>query len=365
MSIPRIEVRLDLLAHNASVLVARLRERGIGITAVTKATLGSPAVARVLLAAGATGLGESRIEQVEGLRQAGITSPITLLRSPMLSQVARVVAAVDVSLNSEVEVLSALSAAAVGIGRTHGVVLMVELGDLREGILPGDLVGIARGVMALPGLDLRGIGTNLACQHGTVPDAVNMAELTDLVCSVESQLGISLPIVSGGNSANLDWLAAPDSDIGRINDLRLGESILLGREPLHRRPIDGLHLDAFTIVGEVIESKAKPSIGWGSVAQTAFGHGVPPVDHGVTTRVLVALGRQDIEPGGLTPPSGFEVLGASSDHLVLDAGDAVVPVGTLVRFGVDYPALLRASASASVELVMLDGPSAHGGEGPR
>ncbi|WP_426574610.1 alanine/ornithine racemase family PLP-dependent enzyme [Aquihabitans sp. McL0605] len=354
---PRLEVRLDLLAHNAATLVGRLAGHGIGVTAVTKATLASPDVARVLLAAGAAGLGESRVENVERLRAAGITAPITLLRAPMLSQVDRVVAAADVSLNTEPDVLAALSAAAVRLGRTHGVVLMVELGDLREGILPADLARIARQTLDRPGLDLRGIGTNLACQRGTVPDAANMDELSDLARSLEGDLGVRLLVVSGGNSANLDWLRGPSPQVGRINDLRLGESILLGREPLHRQPIYGLHLDAFTLVGEVIEAKAKPSVGWGRVAQTAFGPTAPAVDRGATTRVLVALGRQDVDPDGLTPPPGFDVLGASSDHLVLDAGDSTVPVGTLLRFGLDYAALLRAAASPSVAFVSLEGPA--------
>ena len=355
MSSPRLEVRLDRLAHNAATLVARLGERGIRVTAVTKATLGSPEVARALLAAGAAGLGESRIENIERLRAAGITAPITLLRSPLLSQVRRVVASADVSCNTEADVLMGLSAAATSLGRTHRVLLMVELGDLREGILPADVAGVARRALALPGLDLCGIGTNLACQHGTVPDAANMAELSDLVDALEAELGIHLPVVSGGNSANLGWLSDPSSIVGRVNDLRLGESILLGREPLHRAPIDGLHLDAFTLVGEVIEAKAKPSIGWGSQAQTAFGAAAPVLDRGTTTRVLVALGRQDVDPGGLSPPDGFTVLGASSDHLVLDAGGASVAVGTELRFGLDYSALLRAAGSSSVAMVTLDG----------
>jgi predicted amino acid racemase len=354
VSTPRLEVRLDLLSHNATTLVSRLAERDIRVIGVTKATLGSPEVARALLAAGVAGLGESRIENVERLRAAGVTAPITLLRSPSLSQVARVVAAVDVSCNTEVDVLAGLSAAAVAAGRTHGVLLMVELGDLREGILPVDLTDVVHRALALPGLDLRGLGTNLACHRGIAPDAANMAELSHLVGALEEDLGIRLPVVSGGNSANLDWLSTPSCEVGRINELRLGESILLGREPLRREAIDGLHLDAFTLVGEVIEAKSKPSVGWGNAAQAAFGRAGPGVDRGTTMRVLVALGRQDVDPDGLIPPEGYEVLGASSDHLVLDAGQSTVEVGSELRFGLDYSALLRAAASPAVAFVPLE-----------
>jgi predicted amino acid racemase len=347
MTAPRLEIRLDWIRHNAQTLVERLARRGISVTGVTKATLGSPEVARELLAAGVVSIGDSRIENIEAMRRAGIAGPMTLLRSPMPSQVDRVVAGADASCNSELEVLARLSAAAHEQGRDHGVVLMVELGDLREGLLPEDLEAAARYVLALPNLALRGIGTNLACQSGITPDARNMAELSALASSLETALGTKLDVVSGGNSANLDWVFASD-DVGRIDNLRLGESILLGCEPLHRRPIDGLHTEAVTLVAEVIESKSKPSKPWGAVEQTAFGRQPPAADRGPTNRVILAIGRADVDPDGLVAPAGTEILGASSDHLVLDAGPTHVAVGSELAFQLDYSALLRAMSSPFV-----------------
>lgn len=349
MTTPRLEIRLDLLHHNARHLVDTLGARGIGVTAVTKATLGSPEVARTLLSAGVTGLGESRIENVEQLRSAGITASITLIRAPMLSQADRVVAHVDTSLNTEPAVLAALSEAAVAKGRTHGVVLMVELGDLREGILVEDLPAVVDQVLALDNLELRGIGTNLACQNGVVPDDANMATLSGLVSRVAIRTGRPLPVVSGGNSANYPW-ATSTADVGAVNDLRIGEAVLLGVEPLGRSPIAGLHTDAITLVGEVIECKAKPSKPWGTTSQTAFGHRPAPVDTGTSDRVIVALGRQDIDPEGLRPPPGVACIGASSDHLVLtvDRSVSTLGVGDEIRFSVDYAALLRAMTSPFV-----------------
>lgn len=351
MSTPRLEIELDLLHDNATHLVQVLAARGIGVTAVTKATLGSPEVAWALLAAGVRGLGESRIENVERLRAAGVTAPITLVRSPMLSQAERVVAAADTSLNTEPAVLAALSAAAVAQGRTHGVVLMVELGDLREGILAEDLPAVVDLTLVLANLELRGIGTNLACQNGVVPDDANMAALSDLARLVEARIGRPLAVVSGGNSANHGW-ATGAADVGHVNDLRLGEAILLGVDPLDRTPIAGLRTDAFTLVAEVIEQKAKPSMPWGAIAQTAFGTQAAPVETRTCERVIVALGRQDVAPDGLTAPPGLAILGASSDHLVLavDPSVATAPpaVGHEVRFDVDYAALLRAMTSPFV-----------------
>ena len=155
--------------------------------------------------------------------------------------------------------------------------------------------------------------------------------------------------MSGGNSANLPWALEPGVAVGRVDHLRLGESVLLGREPLQRTAIEGLHTDAAVVVGEVIESKAKPSGSWGDRGQTAFGHVVGVrSDEGGGNRVIVALGRQDLDTDGIVAPAGFHVLGASSDHLVLSCAGEVPPPGAELRFGVNYSALMRAAASPFV-----------------
>jgi len=363
MSAPRLEIHLDRIHHNARVLVERLRARGIDVTGVTKATLGSPEIARELIGAGVGSIGESRIENIEAMHLAGLSPPMTLIRAPMPSQAERVVAHADVSLNTELDTIDRLSVAATAQHRPHRVLLMVELGDLREGIMPGDLGSVALRASRLPHIVVCGIGTNLACQSGVAPDRHNMAELSALATSLEATLGAPMQIVSGGNSANLDW-ALGGADVGRINNLRLGESILLGREPLRRRPIDGLCTDAITLIGEVIESKSKPTRPRGRIEQSAFGEpsGTGPDARGAgrtdrtrtdRTRTIVALGRQDADPAGLGAPAGWEILGASSDHLVLDAGSAVPAIGSEVRFQPDYSALLRAMTSPFVSRVFV------------
>ena len=188
---------------------------GIAVTGVTKATLGSPEIARVWLRAGVAGLADSRVENLAALRAASISARLTLIRSPMLTQVDPVVGFADVSLNTEIAVIRALSAAAGRAGRMHGIVLMVELGDLREGILPADLEVVARETLRLPNLTLDGIGTNLACHSGVAPDTANMGKLSALAGAIESTFEVVLSTVSGGNSANLDW-AFSGLDTNRI-----------------------------------------------------------------------------------------------------------------------------------------------------
>lgn len=351
MSAPRLEINLGKLRHNASTLVQRLARQGIAVTGVSKATLGLAEIAHTWVAAGVSSIGEARIETIEALGRGGMTVPMLLVRSPMLSQVERVVAHAAISCNSDMGVLEALAAAAAQQGRRHGVLLMVELGDLREGILPVELEQVAQRTLALPNLRLVGIGSNLGCQHGIAPDANNMAELSRLATALERRFSLRLPWCSGGNSANLPWLAG-GGDPGRINHLRLGEALLLGREPLGRTAIPGLHTDAITLVAEVIESRVKPSQAWGRRGCSSFAQApslprlsAPPQ---AVRRVLLALGEQDVDPAGLTPPAGMTIRGASSDHLVVESTGPPLQVGDEQRFQLSYSALLRAMTSPFV-----------------
>lgn len=347
MPAPRLEIDLRKIHHNARELVARLARRGVSITGICKATLGSAEVANTLLSAGIQCLGDSHIENIEGMRRAGVVAPMVLIRSPMSSQVKRVIEFVDVSFNTEIEVLKRLSQEALQANRMHGVVLMIELGDRREGIMPDDVLATVRETLQLPNIVLKGIGTNLACRSGVCPDARNMAELSTLADLIESTFGIKLEIVTGGNSANMHW-GFSGVGLGRINNLRLGEVILLGCETLHRKPIDGLFTDAFSLVAEVIESKLKPSQPVGRVAQTAFGDVLPARNRGWVTQSILAIGRQDTDPDGLSAPVGIEIMGASSDHLILEAESGALSVGAEVAFELNYSALLLAMTSPFV-----------------
>jgi predicted amino acid racemase len=351
MTAPRLEIDLRKIHHNARTLVDLLAARGISVMGVTKAALGSAEIAYALLRAGVSAIGDSRIENIETLRRANVSVPLALIRSPMLSQVHRVVAHTDVSFNTELDVISKLSTAALDANLTHGIMLMVELGDLREGILSDDVENAVRETLRFPNIVLKGIGTNLACRSGVSPDAENMAELSALANSIDAKFGTELGVVSGGNSGSLEW-ALSGADTGRINNLRLGESLLLGREPLRRQPIDGLYTDAITLVAEVIESKVKPSKPWGEIAQSAFGEMPPATDRGDLLQAIFAIGRQDTDPCGLRPPHGIELLGSSSDHLIADSGGSRLPIGAEVTFQLNYSALVRAMTSPFVLKVM-------------
>jgi len=270
----------------------------------------------------------------------------------MPSEVERVVEFADVSLNTEISVIRLLAEHAAKHGKIHRIILMIELGDLREGILPSDVETVVKGTISLRSVKLAGIGTNLACFRGVRPTEANMRELSSIAGNVQRKYGINFEIVSGGNSANYQWFVSTP-DVGLVNHLRIGEAILLGCDTLTRERIPGLYTDAFTLVAEVIEFKTKPSRPYGEIVQDAFGHGPAFADKRYIRRAILALGRQDVDVSAIKPRIKADVLGASSDHLILDVEGPDLEVGDEVRFDVGYSALLRAMTSPYVEKVYL------------
>jgi predicted amino acid racemase len=346
-----IVIDLDAIERNARTLVRRLP--GIAITGVTKVTCGDPEVARALIRGGVAAIGDSRLRNVTALRRAGVRQPVWLIRAPQPSEALDVVRLADVSLNSELETIRALDAACERLGEPHEVVLMVDLGDLREGVLPDDLPPLVEQVLALRRVRLAGIGVNLTCYGAIVPSVENIGQLVRLAQEAEEAAGRKL-IVSGGNSGSLPLALAGDLPAG-VTNLRVGESMLLGLNTLTRQPLlPELALDTFTVRAPVIECLVKPSLPIGEVAQDAYGNTPTFVDRGLRRRAICQLGRQDVVPEGLTPlDPRVEVLGASSDHLVLDveALDAPPALGSKIPFRPSYACVLQAMTSPYVEKV--------------
>ncbi|MEQ9063074.1 MAG: alanine/ornithine racemase family PLP-dependent enzyme [Vicingaceae bacterium] len=352
MIAPRIEIDLNKIGQNVNCLRKQFGSKGIELMGVTKVIGGNVAIARVLAKNGINVLADSRMRNIRKMRRAGIKSIFVLLRSPMMSQALEVVKFVDISHNTEYEVIKRLSEISLKRHTKHKVILMLELGDLREGILPGDILDFTEKVLDLKGISLVGIGANLACFGGIEPDDRNMNALSAIVSQIEKRFDLELTYVSGGSSANYNW-SRSTKNIDKINYLRLGEAIFLGREPLQRLAIPGLNTDAFTLIAEVIESKTKPSMPYGNSCQDSFGELQHFEDEGMMKRIILGVGRQDVRISGLTPRRSIEILGASSDHLIINKKKQKIEVGQELSFDMNYSALLTAMSSPYIKKVVL------------
>lgn len=351
-----ITIDLQKLTDNARAMVAACAARGVTVLGVTKVTCGMPQVAQALLDGGVSQLGDSRLENIQRLQRNGVDCPLMLVRIPALSEVNEIVQNVDVSLNSELCIITALSNAALDHKRVHQIIIMVELGDRREGVNPEDFIPLCDRVAALAGVRIVGVGTNLGCLGGVLPSVHNLGRLVECADAFEQRYQRKLTYVSGGNSGSLQLLLSGQLPAG-INHLRIGTGLLLGRNALQDAPWPGMHTDAFRLQSEVIEVKRKPSRPEGEIGLDAFGLKPVFIDQGEQTRSIVSLGRLDMNPAELRPTGpGVTIIGASSDHLVLDMSRApACQIGDQLEFDMGYPAVLQAMVSPYVKKKLLVG----------
>lgn len=344
---PRIEINLDKIKHNATTLKELYELKGIQITGVVKGVFARPEVVKVLIDSGIESIADSKISNIEKMKKANLQATFILLRTPAMSEIQKVVEFADISMNSEIEVIRALSAEAKKKKKIHQIIVMVEMGDLREGILLKDVSSFIQEVLLLPNIEISGIGTNFACFGGVIPTEEKMSVFSSLVKKMKRKFGLPFPYISGGNSANHNWLMKT-ADVGEVNNLRLGESIFLGCETVNGAPIPNLFTDAFSFFAEVIESKLKPSVPIGYRGKNAFGEFISFPDRGIMRRAIVGVGRQDILVSGLTPLQPLEIIGSSSDHIILDTKRTFLKPGDEISFSLNYGALLSAMTSPSV-----------------
>ena len=358
---PCLEVHLDRLNHNAQEILSRCRAQNIQVCGIIKGCGGMPQVAQVMRQNGAAQIGTSRLEQVARCRAAGVDGPFLLIRIPGLTELPDTVALCDLSLQSDRSTLDALEQECCRQNKTHGVIVMADLGDLREGFWDGDeLVDACVHVERdLPHVHLSGIGVNLSCYGSIQPTPEKMGQLTALARRVEEAIGRKLEIVSGGATSSytlVHWGTMPEG----INHLRIGENILLGYDLpnlWHIGDMDYLRQDTFTLTAEVIEVREKPTYPQGEFCIDAFGRKPVYEDHGVRRRALLALGRADVgELESLTPlDSGVTVVGGSSDHCILDVTDCPrsLKVGDTVSFALRYSHLLYLSGREDVRQAFI------------
>ena len=356
---PQLEFDLALLRSNADAVISRCRGMGIRVCGVVKGVDGLPEAARVLRAAGAAELGTSRLEQVAKCRAAGVPGPWLLIRIPGLTELPDVVALCETSLQSEWPTLLALEEECLRQNKTHRVIVMTDLGDLREGFWDKkELVDVCERVERdLPHVQLAGIGVNLTCYGSTKPTPEKMNELVGLARQVEQRIGRKLEIVSGGATSSFT-LVHWDTMPAGVNHLRIGEAILLGKDlqvDWGIRDMDYLRMDALTLRAEVVEVKDKPTYPIGEFAIDAFGRKPVYEDRGIRRRAILALGRADVgELESLIPREpGLTVIGGSSDHCIVDVEDCPrrLQVGDIVEFSLCYSHMLYATARSDMRII--------------
>ena len=349
MTYPRLVVDTKKVENNVRAMTTLAKAKGVTVAGVTKVFCAQPDLVKAYIDGGVDFLADSRLQNLKRMKDFPL--PKIMLRLPMISEADELVKYADYSLNSELETVRALDKAAEKNNKVHNIIIMADLGDLREGFFKEEeLFEAVEEILKLKWIKIAGLGVNLTCYGGVIPNSSILKRLTDLADRIRAEFDIALEIVSGGNSSSV-YMLKEEFPKG-INHLRLGEVFVLGTESAYGNQMEGTDPTAFVLEAEVIEVKEKPSVPTEEIGRDAFGQVPTFVDRGVRKRLLCAVGKQDLDIGTLTPEDkGLIVLGGSSDHLIVDGSDSGrdYKVGDIVRFNMHYVSILRLMTSEFVE----------------
>lgn len=353
---PRLVIDLKKIKNNLDKTIEMVKGAGCSLMIVTKGYCADMEIYKILEESSIEYIADSRIQNLK--KYEGTKKSRVLLRLPMQSEADEVVRYSDVSLNSEIETIKKLNIAAKNQSKIHKILLMIDLGDLREGIFFKDEQEIYHAVeeiLKLKNIELYGLGVNLTCYGAVIPKNENLLILVEIAKKIEKKFNIKLQMISGGNSSSVYLIGKNELPEG-INNLRIGEAFLLGDETAYSQMLDNFYDDAFTLEAEIIELKEKQTVPIGETGVDAFGNKPVYEDLGIIKRAIIAVGRQDVDPDNLHPiDSKISILGASSDHLILNVqnSEEEYKTGDIVKFKLSYSSLLRATTSNYVDKIYV------------
>jgi predicted amino acid racemase len=342
----RLTINLEALQHNLARTSALMTRQGAAWTLVTKVLCGHEDSLRSLRLLGVRSMGESRLENIRTIERISSDFEAWYLRVPGPSTIEEVVRLAHVSLNSEIDTIRDLNIEAERQDKVHHIIIMIELGDLREGILPGSLMKFYERVFQLPNINVLGIGANLGCLAGAVPTVDQFMQLVLYRELLELKFEQKLPMISAGSTASLPLVLDGQLPKG-INHFRIGEAVFLGTDLIAGGTLPGYRDDVVLLKAEIAEMKEKGLVPLGeTTSMTPF---LNEVDDDSTPgqrgyRALVGVGHLDTDISGLTPVDpNHRIAGASSDITVVNLGEETggLTVGDTIEFRLDYSALLR------------------------
>lgn len=355
MTYPYIEIHTDRIRDNARVVCEHCGRNGIDVAGVVKFSDGDTEIARAYYEGGCKEIASSRVLHLKELRQKYPQIPTLLIRLPTISEAEEAVRWCDTSLCTCAQTLEALNDAARKQDKIHKVILLLDVGDLREGVMTEEeLVALASTAEEMPHIYLRGIGSTFGCFGSVLADKDNLARLVQAAEMIEAILGRKLETISGGSSSSL--LALDRGEVpARVNHLRIGGFIA---NPMNMRlnrgyVLPGTHDDTFFLKTQVIEANEKPTCPQNQTGHNWAGNAIVYEDRGIRRRCIAALGEADVgDVTKLIPVDGaLRIMGGSSDHLIIDTSESQInyQVGDVVTLRMQYGVLLHAFTSRLVE----------------
>jgi ornithine racemase len=348
-----IKLYRDKLKHNFIFLQNLFKENGLYWGVVSKLLCGNVGYLQEVINLGVREIHDSRISNLKTVKLLAPEVQTVYIKPPAKRSIPQVVKYADVSMNTEYYTLKLISDEAVKQNKKHKVIIMIETGDLREGVMGDNLVDFYSKVFELPNIEIVGLGTNLNCLHGVMPSQDKLIQLCLYKQIIELKFNKHIPWISGGTSVTIPLILNKQIPKG-VNHFRVGETLFFGVDLFEESIIPGMKEDVFELFTEIIEINEKPMVPIGTLAANPQGEimEIDPALYGQTSyRAIVDIGLLDIDPKYIISEEDFLVVGASSDMLIIDMGKNIqnYKVGDLLKFRLKYMGALHILNSSYIE----------------
>jgi len=343
------------LAHNYSFLQNLFRSHDKEWTPVLKMLCGNKIFLNYILSLGDEQICDARLSNLKTIKSINPSKETIYIKPPAKRSIKNVVKYADVSFNTEFTTIKWLSEEAGRQGKIHRIIIMIELGDLREGILGEHLMTFYKKIFELPNIKVAGIGASLNCLSGVMPSKDKLIQLSLYEQLIEARFGKKIDFVSGGSSVMIPLLLQKQIPKG-VNHFRIGETLFFGVDLFSNKTIPKMKDDVFLLYTEIIEITEKPVVPYGELEENPSGETIDinPDDYGLThSRGILDIGLLDISKAEFLIPvdKHIDVIGASSDMLVIGLSKTTkkYKIGDLVPFKMKYMGALRIMNSEYIE----------------
>lgn len=346
------------LKQNYEYLSKLFEENNIEWGVVSKLLCGNKIYLEELIKLGIKELHDTRISNLKVIKEISEEVQTVYIKPPSKRNISNVIKYADVSFNTEFSTIKLLSEEALKQDRLHKIIIMIEMGDLREGVMGERLIDFYARIFELPNIEVIGIGTNLNCLHGVMPSQDKLIQLCLYKQLIEATFNRKIRWISGGTTVTIPLLFKKQLPKG-VNHFRIGEALYFGINLFTMQPIEGMKTDVFKLFAEIIELTRKPRVPIGELAENPSGEvtEVNEEDYGKTSyRAILDIGLLDINPSFLIPEDdSIEIAQASSDMLVIDLGPSKgdYKVGDLVSFKLRYMGALGLLNSHYIEKLVV------------
>ena len=216
-----LKIKIDDIKGNIKNLSGYFSKHNIQWSLITKVFSGDKEFLRQLLSPDVVkclhSVGDSRLTSLKNLKEVNPEMRTIYIKPPAVVYAEDVVKYADVSLNSSLETIMALNTEAEKQKKIHQVIIMVELGELREGVDRDKIIHFYKKIFNLPHIEVIGLGSNLGCMYGVEPTFDKLLQLVLYKQLIECKYNVKLELISGGSSITLPLISQ-----GNIPDWRSG-----------------------------------------------------------------------------------------------------------------------------------------------